>query len=384
MTLTALSPSASSPTRVRPASTGDPVERVDPTRLRRVPKAYTTRFVAAAIDRDPDGYHLQAGADVVPEPGDVLLARVTEIGKHTRLESPVSRRQRLFLGQEILVAYGNRYAPDQFLAHIPDSLTPCHLVAGGGVAGAVTQMHASIDAPTAIEPIGLLADERGRITLERFAPLRGRRRGGVRPSAVEPPVIAVLGSSMNSGKSTTLACVVNGLTRAGLDVAAGKVTGTGSGNDPNLFRDAGATDVLDFTDFGHPSTFRLDHARIRELLGAMVGRLAAAGPDAIVIEIADGVYQAETQRLLGDPSFREHVDQVVFAAQDALGAAAGVRALEEADVATAAVSGVLTASPLGAREATEVLSVPVVDTYELCEPDVALALLPASPLRPAQ
>ena len=71
---------------------------LDPVRLRRALKAYTTRFVA-------------------PRAGDVVLARVTEIGKHTRLESEVSRRQLLFPGQEILVAYGDRYAPDQFLAH---------------------------------------------------------------------------------------------------------------------------------------------------------------------------------------------------------------------------------------------------------------------------
>jgi hypothetical protein len=96
----------------------------------------------------------------VPQPGDVLIARVTEIGKHTRLESPVSRRQLLFPGQEIMVAYGHRYAPDQFLAKVPASLEPCHLVAGGGVAGVVTAMHASIDAPTAIEPVGCLPTTR--------------------------------------------------------------------------------------------------------------------------------------------------------------------------------------------------------------------------------
>jgi hypothetical protein len=34
----------------------------------------------------------------------------------------------------IIVAYGHRYAPDQFEAYVPEDLGPCHLVAGGGVA----------------------------------------------------------------------------------------------------------------------------------------------------------------------------------------------------------------------------------------------------------
>lgn len=71
------------------------------------------------MDAHPQVYDLVSGPDVAPALGDLVLARVVEIGKHTRLEGPGSRRQLLFPGQEILLAYGNRYAPDQFLAEIP-------------------------------------------------------------------------------------------------------------------------------------------------------------------------------------------------------------------------------------------------------------------------
>lgn len=356
-------------------------EPVDPTRLRRVRKAYTTRFVAAATDSSADGYHLEYGNAVTPEAGDVVLARVTAIGKHTRLESPVSRRQMLFVGQEILVAYGNRYAPDQFLAEVPDSLEPTHLVAGGGVAGSVTAMHASIAAATEIEPIGLLADAEGRVTLDRFAPLGSQAHAA--PAAVgdvHPPVIAVFGSSMNSGKSTVLGSVVHGFANAGMQVAAGKSTGTGAGNDPNHFRDAGAATVLDFTDYGHATTFKLGHERIREIFTGMVDELSASGPDVVIIEVADGVYQEETRRLLEDPAFHERVDRVVFASQDALGAVAGLQVLDGAGVTTAAVSGVVTSSPLASREASEVVAAPVIGTFELRDPAVALGLLPTERL----
>lgn len=341
--------------------------------------AYTTRFVATEFSKRPGDFHLIAGAEVTPQPGDVVIARIAEIGKHTRLESPVSRRQLMFVGQEIMVAYGNRYAPDQFLAHVPDTLEPCHLVAGGGLAGYVTEMHASIDAATAIEPIGLLATKDGVVNLRDFAPLQvGTPSLAVvrAVGSVRPPVIAVLGTSMNSGKSTTLGCLVNGLANAGLHVAAGKATGTGAGNDPNLFIDAGAFPVCDFTDFGHPTTFKLAYEQVRDLLAAMIDEQAASGADVVVIEIADGLYQGETARLLRDPLFAAYVDTVVFSAQDALGARAGLDVLQDAGVPVAAVSGLLTASPLATAEAASKLEVPVIDTFALCNPEVATALVP--------
>lgn len=354
---------------------GHHTEALDPLRLRRVLKAYTTRFVAAAVDAAPDGYHLECGADVVPRAGDVVLARVVEIGKHTRLESPVSRRQMLFPGREVLVAYGDRYAPDQFLAHVPDSLAPADLVAGGGLASQVLEQHASIDMATRLEPLGLLADAEGRVTLDRFAPL-GSGTSAAAPAGARPPVVVVLGSSMNSGKSTVLGSIVNGLVGAGLQVAAGKSTGTGAGNDPHQFRDAGASTVLDFTDFGHATTYRLGHERIREIFVRMVDELMATGPDAVVIEVADGVYQEETRWLLQDGAFHDRVDRVVFASQDALGAVAGLQVLDGAGLTTAAVSGVVASSPLAAREAGATLPVPVIGTFDLREPATALGLLP--------
>jgi hypothetical protein len=350
------------------------LEAVEPRRVLRAKKAYTTRFLARRLEHSAEGFTLASGNGVVPSAGDIVLARVTQVGKHTKLEGPGSRRQALFVGDEILVAYGHRYAPDQFLAEVPDNLDRCHLVAAGGMAARATARHAGVGAPTVIEPIGLLADAHGVLNLARLAPRRVTPDVGGLPG--RPPVIAVLGTSMNSGKSTTLGCLVNGLAAAGLEVAAGKATGTGSGNDPLLFADAGAARVLDFTDFGYPSTFRLDYDQVRGLLGSLVGALAEESTDVVVVEIADGLYQGETRRLLSDPVFHRLVDRVVFSAADALGATAGVEVLRQAGLRPAAVSGLLTASPLAAREAAAVIDLPVLDTYSLCDPTVALGLLP--------
>ncbi|WP_309080814.1 DUF1611 domain-containing protein [Zhihengliuella sp.] len=348
-------------------------EALPAARLLAARPAYTTRYVAEHAAAAPSGFGLRSGADVVPQPGDVVLARVLEIGQHKRLESPVSRKALLFPGQEILVAYGHRYAPDQFLAYVPSSLEPCDLVAGGGLASQVRDAHARVDAATRIEPIGLLADRDGVVNLRDHAPERLVSEDGL-PGAL-PPIFAVLGSSMNSGKSTTVGCLVNGLANSGLTVAAGKVTGTGAGNDVNLFRDAGATRVMDFTDFGYPTTFQTDYDEICRLLTSMVAALAEESPDVIVLEIADGVFQGETGRLLADPLFHRLVDSTLFAAQEALGALSGSRILRESGVEVAAISGVLTASPLAAAEAAGHVPERIIPTFDLCRPEVAAGLL---------
>jgi hypothetical protein len=347
-------------------------------RLLRAKPAYTTRFVSELIAQDPEGFVLVSGDGVVPLAGDVLLARVHQLGQHLRIEGPDSRRATLYAGDEILVAYGDRYAPDQFESEVPGNLGLTNLAAAGGVAGHVIAAHFLMASPTEIEPLGLLADASGILTLRRCAPhpLTSPEDFENLSRVRTPPVVGVLGTSMNSGKTTTGAAIVRGLTAAGLRVAAGKVTGTGAGGDPRLFQDSGAVTVMDFTDFGFPSTYRLEHDEIRSLLVSMIGELAATRPDVIVLEVADGLFQLETSRLVDDPLFGRLVDKVVFAAGEALGARAGQDLLIAKGLTPLAVSGRLTASPLATAEAVEALQVPVVGVDELSSAAVTGLLFP--------
>ena len=357
--------------------------------LRRAPlparyqASYTTRFVQQALEADPGRFHLLSGADVVPQVGTVVIARVSEVLNHKRVETPSSRKAILFEGALVMLAYGYRYAADQFLSEVPGSLAPCDLVAAGGLAGTVTAQHDRIDEPTRLEPIGVLADDSGPVNLGDFAPCTLTEVPAIGAPAEQiaavlpdrPRVVAVLGTSMNSGKSTAMACLVNGLTAAGLHVNAGKATGTGAGNDPMLYIDGGAVSVRDFTDFGHPTTFRLDMAHVRALTVSLVDVLSQDDPDVIVVEIADGVYQGETAALLADPLFQSVVDGVLFAASDALGAAAGVDVLTGGGNRVLGVSGVLTSSPLATQEAREALDTRVEATFDLTRPEIAAVLL---------
>ena len=351
---------------------------IDPaSALARAKYAYSTRFIEEPAKRGE--FELSYDLLQAPKAGDVVLARVVEIGQHKRLESPVSRRQKLFEGDEIVVAYGSRYAADQFLSLIPTDLGPCHLTAAGGLASRVIDQHDRMDDATLIEPVGLLIDRDGaRVNLRDYAPY-GVTSGNDDRAAVSqdggPTVISVLGTSMNSGKSTTLACLAHGLVKAGLRVHVGKATGTGAGNDSRLFEDAGAQRVLDFTDFGHATTFGLSESEVRDIFTSLVDELSQdtgeGAPDVVIVEIADGIFQGETRDLLADPKFVSAIDSLVFSAGDALGAVGGLSTLTELGHTPIFVSGVLTSSPLATREAITALDVPVIGTFDLCDGNTA-------------
>lgn len=343
--------------------------------LRGAKAAYSTRYVARALEQAPELFSIDPDLTAQPRSGDVVIARVAAIGQHKRLESPESRRQILYVGDEVMVAYGSRYAADQFEAFVPEDLGPTNLVAAGGMAASVASKHASISNATSLEPIGLLTRNGQRVNLTDWAPHQILSDVGTLPCTTDPKVMMVFGSSMNSGKSAAVASLVKGLANAGLQVAAGKATGTGSGNDPNSFVDAGAHTVLDFTDFGHASTFQLPYEEIKSILLSMRAALADTNPDVIVLEVADGLFQPETARLINDDDVQASVDRVVYAAVDALGASAGAETLLKSGLDLAAVTGVLTSSPLATREATAVLPVTVVNTFDMCQPEVATQLI---------
>jgi dethiobiotin synthetase len=307
-----------------------------------------------------------------PRAGDLVLAMVSEIGHHKRLHLAEGGKKTLFVGDLVIVAYADRYAPNQFEAFVPGDLGDCHLVAAGGIAGRVVEKHGRIHRnPTRLRPLGLIASE------EEAPPLN---LGGfalppiTAPAKRDIPVIAVVGTSMDAGKTTCAAHLVHGLRRFGAKVGYAKVTGTGAAGDPDLLRDAGANPVLDFTDVGFASTYRLTPAVVESIFEELIAHLAAADVEAIVIEIADGLLQSETAALLESDTFKKRVCSVVFAAGEALSALAGSEWLRARGLPLRAVGGCITRSPLQVREAGG-CPVPILGLPEFGDPATASKLL---------
>ncbi len=329
---------------------------LDAERVERAKWSYSTHRVVRT-----DARQLITG-DYQPESGDLVLARVDRLNQHKRIELIDGRRATLYPGDEIIVSYGNRYAPDQFEAEIPDDLSPCHLVAAGGIAAHCISRNAKIRTASRITPIGVLADGDGHpLNLSRYA-LEALPCDTARPS-----VTAVIGTSMNAGKTTTLAGLTLGMTRHGVKVGTAKVTGTGAGCDIWQMIDAGSAAVFDFTDCGLPSTYKLPIECCERAMETLVAQLSAEGVDQILIEIADGILQAETRALIQSPVFSRLVDQVVFSAADALGAQGGIAWLREQGVEVVGVSGALTCAPLAMRECAGLIDLPILDLSTLVQ-----------------
>jgi len=315
-------------------------------------------FVIRRIDLGMAAGLIAAGA--TPRAGDLVLARVDRLGQHKRLEEPGGRRATLFPGDEILVAYGDRYAPDQFEARVPESLGSCELVAGGGIAASVLRQSSKVGNATGITSVGLVTDASGRR-------LNTRDFAMAEPSRTEnmPRVVAVVGSSMNAGKTTTISALVRAETSRRRRVAAVKVTGTGSGGDLWSYRDAGAQLALDFTDAGYATTHRLSNAEREGILETLVARAAAEKMEIVFVEIADGLLLPETAELILSQTFRNMVDSVIFAAADAMGAVAGSAWLQRHRLPLRAVSGAVTASPLAVSEIAAEIELPTVGLDEI-------------------
>lgn len=338
------------------------MEMLDPARIAKAKRAFTTRRIPT------ERMQMLLPPPAEPKAGDLLFARIEQLGHHKAIELPSGRKAGLASEDEVILAYGNRYAPDQFEAVVPPDLGPCHIVAAGGVASLAMAWHDKTMFPTAIVPLGLVADQRGCVlNVADFAI-------APEPALAPPPVIVIYGTSMNAGKTTTAASLVRGLAKAGFAVGAAKVTGTGAGNDLWAMTDAGACAALDFTDAGFATTYLAPVDALVEGARHLLNSLAAAGAEIAVLEVADGLFQPETAALAKSPAFRKLTDGVLFAAGDAMGAVAGCERLRELGYDVLGLSGLLTRSPLARREAG-IANVPVYGVDELTDPVTAASIV---------
>lgn len=321
-------------------------------------RAFTTRNIK------PENMQTLISGSIKPKAGDLVLCQVTRLRQHCRIEQPNGRRSRMFVKDKIIVCYGDRYAPDQFESIVPDNLDACHLVAGGGIASLMRHKSPKVKPATEIQPIGLIGNSDGQIlNLKNYQTLSTYKKGG--KSFV--PVLMVAGSSMNAGKTTTVASLIKGLTADGYEVGAVKITGTGSGGDLWHFIDAGANHVIDFTDAGHASTYLVKHEKLLRDYHKMINHLRSKNVDLIVVEIADGILQQETEKLLKSADLINATTAMYYTSGDSSSAIYGTNWLEKTGYDVLAISGVVSSNPLGVQEINRATNTPVITKKQMCE-----------------
>ena len=111
-------------------------------------------------------------------------------------------------------------------------------------------------------------------------------KGFVEPTPakrLDAPVILIIGTSMDSGKTVAAAAIIRELVAMGKRVAGAKVTGVGRLRDILAMEEAGADPIMDFVDVGLPSTV-VPPKEYEQSLKLLCAKLAFSEPDVIVIE----------------------------------------------------------------------------------------------------
>jgi hypothetical protein len=162
---------------------------------------------------------------------------------------------------------------------------------------------------------------------------------------------------MNSGKTVAATELIKQATRAGLKVAAGKLSGVACLRDTLNMADHGAIATASFLDCGLPST--VDVEDLAPTAKAIIAKLNEVSPDLIVIELGDGIlggYSVDT--IFADFELLDATGAIVFCASDYVGAWGGIELLRRRGVEVDVISGSVTDSRMGEDYIKEQFQVP--------------------------
>lgn len=291
-----------------------------------------------------------------PKAGDVVVVRaLTDSATYNMLELPTGRLAKINPGDLLIGVLGRRRALKGFVGDVPQSVANgdrLHLLNMGGVIGRCTGHHSSLSDAIELEVIGLACDEDGRVLNIADACLAPRTRLGE-----TAPIVMIAGTSMNSGKTCAATELIKQATRAGLKVAAAKLSGVACLRDTLNMSDHGAIATASFLDCGLPST--VDVEDLAPTAKAIIAKLNDASPDLIVIELGDGIlggYSVDT--IFADLELLEATSALVFCASDYVGAWGGIELLRQRGVEVDVISGSVTDSRMGEDYIKEQFHVP--------------------------
>ena len=174
------------------------------------------------------------------------------------------------------------------------------------------------------------------------------------------PVVALAGTCMDSGKTAAACALVSRQRHLGFNIAACKATGVSLRRDILAMEDAGASDAMIFSDLGIVTT-TADNGPA--LTRALLTALAKDAPDAIVLELGDGLIgEYGVEAILSDSAIRDALTAVILCANDPVSAWGGARILRESfAIEPAVVTGPATDNAVGVDQIKKRLDLPAIN-----------------------
>ncbi len=328
---------------------------------------------------------VRLSATIPCEEGIVIAVRVlTDKSVYNQIELPSGRMAQVKRGDIVAGCLGHRHALFGYSGRIPERLAPgdvVHLLNLGGVLGICDSVNPDLGKPFECEVLGAVLS----------FPVLGERIG--RPARIggerlpeKPaldlkgiPVVAIVGSCMNCGKTAAACAMVREFAHQGLRIDGLKATGVSLRRDILALEDAGARATAIFTDLGVVSTTAANSAQAtRMLLSRLAAQNADAAhrPDLIVLELGDGLLGAYgVDAILADPDLRAAFTAVVLAANDPVAAWGGIELLRrDYGIEPVAVTGPATDNAVGVRLIEDRMGVPAANARTAPEALAAMVL----------
>src|SRR5215213_3087442 len=286
-----------------------------------------------------------ASSPSAPRAGDVVAVRaLTDSATYNQLELPTGRLAKINPGDVLVGVLGRRRALEGFVGDVPETVKAgdrLHLLNMGGVIGLCTGHHSSLSDAISLEVLGLAAAATGRVLNIADAALPLSEKLGV-----SAPLVIVAGTCMNSGKTYAATELIKQATRAGLRVAAAKLSGVAALRDTLNMADHGAIATASFLDCGLPST--VGAGDLAPVAKSIIARLNESAPDLVIIELGDGILGGySVDSVFEDEELRAATAALVFCASDYVGAWGGIELFRRRGLQVDLIAGSVTDSQMG-------------------------------------
>ena len=276
--------------------------------------------------------------------GAVCIVRALEEKRvYDQLELASGRMAKISKGDVIAGALGQRRALMGFYGVIPEKVKAgdtLNILNIGGVIGKATSYNRDYGLPLKVEVVGAACRNGNALNIADGAKKLASRLQSTMP------IVAVSGTSMNSGKTLVASKIVQELTWKGYTVVVAKVSGVSALRDTLNMMDHGAVKALSFLDFGYPST--VESEDVPRIAKGALNILAENEPDVAVVELGDGMlgdYGVGT--FFSDPEIAAAISCNIVCAIDPVGAWGITTLMKEKGIGVDLVAGPVTDNKVG-------------------------------------
>ncbi|MCI0343567.1 MAG: hypothetical protein L0216_20875 [Planctomycetales bacterium] len=303
------------------------------------------------------------------EAGNVVVVRALEEKTvYNQLELDTGRMAKISKEDIIAAALGRRRALRGFVGDVPAQVRvgdKLHVLNLGGVIGLCSSENKDVGRPLQVEVLGMAVNGNGKILNIAQGALAPRPTLG--PCV---PLIMVSGTCMNAGKTAACCEIIQKFTSYGYSMAGVKLTGVACLRDTLNMEDHGARWTRSFLDCGLSSTVGV--SGLPAIAKALLADLSAKDPDAIVVELGDGIVGAYgPAELLADPEIRAATKAHVICATDLVAAWGAVKIFDGLGIKPDVIAGPATDNEVGVQYIERDLGIPArnarVDPWRLAE-----------------